>query len=156
MFGNRYNNNSKLVSPNVKNALSALNRDNSKDGRFLRKTVQKAMVVEKAAANCVQSGDFSSMKQILKRAFDTPSPHNNQPQKIGCNTMSHKDNRTFSAESTSKMGQPAVQSCQNCGKNDIYMDSICDVYQTPTIRDRCWLLLLTQMVFPIIFYLTRT
>ena len=55
-FGNRFKNNSKLVSPNVKNALSALNRDNSKDGRFLRNAVQIAMVVEKAAANFVQSG----------------------------------------------------------------------------------------------------
>ena len=72
MFGNRFNNNSKLVSPNVKNAISVLNRDNSKDGRFLRNAVQKAMVVEKAAANFVQSGDFGSiMKQTLKRAFET-------------------------------------------------------------------------------------
>ena len=42
-FGNKFNNSTKLVSPNVKNALSALNRDNSKDGRFLRNAVQKAM-----------------------------------------------------------------------------------------------------------------
>ena len=59
MFGNRYNNNSKLVIPNVKNALSALKRDYSKDGRFLRNAVQNAMVVEKAAANFVQSGDLA-------------------------------------------------------------------------------------------------
>ena len=114
-FGNRFHNNSKLVSPNAKNALSALNRDNSKDGRFLRNAIQKAMVVEKAAANFVQSGDFGTMKQTLKRAFDTPSSHHNQPQKMGRSNMAHKDNQVFTAESTSKMVQRNVQSCRHCG-----------------------------------------
>ena len=48
-FGNRFHNNSNSVNPNVQNALSALHKDNSKDGRFLRNAVQKAMVVEQAA-----------------------------------------------------------------------------------------------------------
>jgi len=134
-FGNRFNNNSKLVSPNVKNALSALNRDNSKDGRFLRNAVQKAMVVEKAAANFVQSGDLGTMKQTLKRAFDTPSSHRNQPQKVGRGNMPHKNNQVFTAESTSKSIQQNVQSCRHCGKNVIHTDGICDVYRTSTIRD---------------------
>ena len=59
----------------MKNALIALNRDNSQDGRFLRNVVQKAITVEKTAAHYVQSGDFGAMKQTLKRAFDTPSWH---------------------------------------------------------------------------------
>jgi hypothetical protein len=77
MFGNRSNNNVKFVNPHVKNAVSALNKDNSKDGRLLRNAVPKAMVVEKAAANVVQYGDFSTMKQTLKRAFDTTSSNSN-------------------------------------------------------------------------------
>ena len=134
MFGNRYNNKSKLVSPNVKNALSALNRDNSKDGHFLRNAVQKAMVVEKAAANFVQSEDFGTMKQTLKRALDTPSSYHSQPQKMGRINMPHKDNQVFSAESTSKMGQQSVQSCRHCDKNVINTDGICDVCRTSTIE----------------------
>ena len=81
--GHRFNNNTNLVNPNVKNALSALNKDNSKDGRFLRNTVQKAMLVEKAAANFVHSGDLGTMKETLKRAFDTPSSQYNQTSEGG-------------------------------------------------------------------------
>ena len=77
------------------------------------------MVVEKAAANFVQSGNFGTMKQTLKRAFDTPSSHHNQPQKVGRGNMSHKDNQIFTAESTSKSVQQNVQSCRHCGKNVI-------------------------------------
>ena len=93
------------------------------------------MVVENDAANFVQSGDFGTMKQILKRAFDTPSSHQNQHQKMGRFNMPHKDNQAFSAELTSKMWQQAVQSCWHCGKYVIHTDGICDVYRTPTIRD---------------------
>ena len=69
------------------------------------------MVVEKAAANFVQSGDFGTMKQTLKRAFDTPSSHPNHHQKMGRFNRPQKDNQSFGAESTIKMGQQPVQSC---------------------------------------------
>ena len=69
------------------------------------------MAVEKTAANFVQSVDFGTVKQTLKRAFDTPSSHHNQPPKMGRITMPHTENQAFIAESTSKMGQQAVQSC---------------------------------------------
>ena len=116
-----------MVNPNVKNALSALHKDNSKDGRFLRNVVQKAMVVEKAAANFVQSGDLGTMKQTLKRAFDTPSSHHNQPQKVGRTNIPHEDNHVFTAESANKVVQQNIQSCLHCGKNVIHTDGICDV-----------------------------
>ena len=97
--------------------------------------VQKTMVIVKAAANFVQSGDFGTMKQTLKRAFDTPSSHHSQPQKMGRINMPHKDNQVFRAESTSNMVQQSVQSCRHCGKNVIHADGICDVYRTSTMRD---------------------
>ena len=93
------------------------------------------MVVEKAAANFVQSGDFGTMKQTLKRAFDNPSSNHQQPQKVGRSSMNHKDNQSFAAESSNKVVQQNIQSCRHCGKNVIHTDGICDVYRTSTIRD---------------------
>ena len=132
--GNLYNN-SKTGNPNVKNALIALNRDNSQDGRFLRNVVQKAISAEKAAAHYVKSGDLGAMKETLKRTFDKPSSHPSKHHKMGRFNMQQNDNQAFSTESTIKIGQQPVQSCRHCGKNVIHTDGICDVYRTSTIRD---------------------
>ena len=69
--------------------------------------------MEKAAANFVQSGDLGTMKQTLKRAFETPSSQHNQPQKVGRNNMPHKDSQVFTAESANKAVAAADFRCRS-------------------------------------------